>query len=167
MDGGARPGYRVSAMARDDVMCSLLVVFVIATASGCGRRPPNATPDGVVRELVDRMRRVQGDTGDAKLAFALLSRRTQANLEARAKRYSAASGKAITPEAMIVPWRFVTYFEPQRYAAQVLGNSARVEAIGPLASNRAEVACVFEDGGWRVDLPLPALRPLQARPGAH
>jgi len=133
--------------------------------AGCGRRSPTASAEGAVRELVERLHRVQGDPSDAKAAYALLSKRTQANLQARAKRYSDASGKPIAPEAMIVPWRFVSRFEPQRYAASVFETTARVDVTGPLAVDRAQLLCVLEDGAWRVDLPLPLLRPLQMRPG--
>jgi hypothetical protein len=134
--------------------------------TGCGRRAPNATPDGAVRELVERMRRLHGDPFDARAAYDLLSRHAQQNLAARAQRYSAASGKAIAPEAMLVPSRFLVRFEPQRFSAQVSGSYARVEVLGLLASDRAQVPCVFEEGAWRVDLGLPSLPPVQMRPGS-
>ncbi len=142
-----------------------LLTLALALA-GCGRRAPNATPDGAVRELVERMRRLRGDPGDAKAAYALLSKRAQQNLAARAQRYSAASGKTIAPEAMIVPSRFPPRFEPQRYSAQVWASFARVEVLGLLAGDHAQVDCVLEDGLWRVDLSLPSLPPVQMRPGS-
>jgi len=143
---------------------SLLSLAVLL--AGCGRRAPNATPDGAVRELVDRMRRLHGDPADSKAAYELLSKRTQQNLGARAQRYSAASGKTIAPDAMLVPSSFLVRFEPQRYSAQISGSYARVEVLGLLAGEGAQVPCVFEDGGWRVDLGLPPLPPLQMRPGS-
>lgn len=144
--------------------CTAILAAVLLI--GCGRRAPNATPDGAVRELVERMRRIQGDPAEAKAAYGLLSKRTQQNLVERAKRYSAASGKAITPEAMIAPSRFLLRFEPQRYAAQISGTLARVEVVGLLAGDRATLPCVFEEGSWRVDLTLPSLPPVQMRPGS-
>jgi predicted small lipoprotein YifL len=144
----------------------LLIVVGLVALAGCGRRAPSATPDGAVRELVERMRHINGDPGDARTAYALLSRRAKSNLTARAQRYSAASGKAIAPEAMIAPSRFLLRFEPQRYAAQISGAYARVDVVGLLASDRAQLACVLEDGAWRVDLGLPALPPVQMRPGS-
>jgi hypothetical protein len=134
--------------------------------AGCGRRAPNATPDGAVRELVERMRRMHGDPSDAKAAYELLSRRAQQNLTARAQRYSAASGKAMAPEGMLAPARFLVRFEPQRYAAEVSGTTARVTVLGLLSEERAQVPAVFEEGGWRVDLSLPPLPPVQMRPGS-
>jgi hypothetical protein len=144
----------------------LALVVAALALGGCGRRAPNATPDGAVRELVERMRRLHGDPTDAKAAYDLLSRHAQQNLAARAQRYSAASGKAIAPEAMLVPSRFLVRFEPQRFSAQVSGSHARVEVLGLLASDHAQVPCVFEDGAWRVDLGLPPLPPVQMRPGS-
>jgi hypothetical protein len=134
--------------------------------AGCGRRAPNATPDGAVRELVERLRRVHGDPGDAKAAFDLLSKHTQSNLASRAQRYSAASGKTIAPEAMIAPSRFLLHFEPQRYTARLAGGYALVEVTGLLASDHAQIPCVFEDEIWRVELALPPLPPVQMRPGS-
>jgi hypothetical protein len=141
----------------------LLGVFLALAA--CSRRPPNATAEGAVREMVERMRRVNGDPADAKAAFDLFSKRTQQNLAARAQRYSAASGKTIAPEAMIVPSRFLLRFEAQRYTAQVAGTHARVEVVGLLAHERAYVPCVFEEDGWRVDAVLPPLPSVKMRPG--
>jgi predicted small lipoprotein YifL len=142
------------------------VALVIVLLAGCGRKPPNATPDGAVRELVERLRQVNGDVPDAKAAFELLSKRAQDNLAARAQRYSAASGKTITPEAMIAPARFALRFEPQRFVPRVSGTSALVEIEGP-EHERADVPCLLEDGLWRVDLVLPPLPPVQQRPGTE
>ena len=146
--------------SRGVVLCLFLAI------AGCGRRAPNATPEGAVRELCERMRRMHGDPADAKAAYELLSKRARQNLTARARRYSDASGKAIAPEAMIAPARFFIRFEPQRYVAQVFEAYARVQVLGLQADQRAQVAAVFEDGAWHVDLALPALPPVQMRPGS-
>jgi hypothetical protein len=165
-----RPLERALALALALALVRLAAVVTIVAAlfmaaAGCSPRPPNATPEGAVRELVDRLRRVQGDPNDAKGVFVLLSKRAQANLAARAQRYSAASGKAITPEAMIVPSRFLLRFEPQSYTAQVAGQHALVNVVGLMPNERAQIPCVFEDNAWRVDLLLPPLPPVQMRPG--
>lgn len=149
-------------MSRQALVAAVAVTLAL---TGCGRRAPNMTPDGAVRELVERLRKVQGDPGDAKAAFDLLSKHTQSNLASRAQRYSAASGKTIAPEAMIAPSRFLLRFEPQRYTAQIAGSYALVDVTGLLASERAQIQCVFEDERWRVELPLPPLPPVQMRPG--
>jgi hypothetical protein len=143
---------------------AVLVTALSLLMAACSSRSPTATPEGVVREFVERMRRVQGDPTDAKAAFELLSKNAQANLKARAERYGAASGKAIAPEAMIVPSLFVLRFEPQRYRARISGTYALVEAQGLLPEERAQIPCVLEEDGWRLDLPMPPLPPIQTRP---
>jgi hypothetical protein len=156
----------VSATRASGYGALLLWAVALFALDGCGRRAPTTTPDGVVRELVERLQRVHGDPRDAHRAFELLSKRAQQNLGARAQRYSAASGKAIAPEAMLVPSRLLLRFEPQSYAAQVSGSHARVEVLGFSAADHAEIPCVFEDNGWRVDLALPPLPAVEMRPSS-
>ena len=148
------------------VFVALLALHACGASAGCGRRAPSATPEGAVRELIERLGRVHGDPADARAAFELLSKHSQANLGARAQRYSAASGKALTPEAMIAPSRFLLHFDPQRYTARVSGAYALVDVTGILPTDRAQIACVLEEDAWRVDLALPPLPPVQMRPGA-
>jgi hypothetical protein len=144
----------------------LAIGLLLALSLGaCSRKPPTATPEGSVHELVDRFRRWRGDPADAKAVHALLSSSTRDNLAARAKRYGAASGKTIAPEAMLVPSRFVLRFEPARYVAEVAGAFARVSVVGSRPEERAEIPCVFEESEWRVELALPALAPVDVRPG--
>jgi hypothetical protein len=163
----ARGGFMSIVGVRRRVALLLACGLTLALLGGCGRRPPNATPDGSVRELVERLRRLHGDPADAKAVYDLLSKRARENLAARAQRYSAATGKAIAPEAMIVPSRFQLRFEPQRYVAQIVGVHALVEVSGLLPGDRAEVPCIYEDVAWRVDLVLPPLPPVQKRPGSE
>ncbi|AUX40814.1 hypothetical protein SOCE26_022150 [Sorangium cellulosum] len=153
-----------SRLGRAAALVALSVAALVS--AGCSRRPPDGTPDGAVRELVARLRQLHGDPADAKAVFELLSRRARDNLASRAQRYSAATGKAIAPEAMITPSRFLLRFEPQRYAAQISGAHALVEVAGLLPGERVQVPCVYEDAGWRVELALPALPPVQKRPGS-
>ncbi|MBI4954492.1 MAG: hypothetical protein HY908_20880 [Myxococcales bacterium] len=129
----------------------------------CGRRRPNATPEGAVRELVEILQRYEGSTKDGTELFALLSAQTKKNLSARADRYGAATGKQITPAAMLVPARIRLRFEPQSYKAEISGDTARVSVLGASSADRAELACVLEDEHWRVELPLPDLAPMRSR----
>lgn len=143
---------------------AVLLMTLSLLVSACRSRSPSAAPESAVREFVERMRRVQGDPADAKAAFELLSKNAQANLKTRAERYGAASGKAITPEAMIVPSLFFLRFEPQRYRARISGTYALVEVQGLLPEERAQIQCVLEEEGWRLDLQMPPLPPIQTRP---
>jgi hypothetical protein len=155
-----------SAQSRLRAGAAVACLLAALAQGGCSRRPANATPDGAVRELVERLRLLHGDPLDAKAAFEMLSRRAKDNLATRAQRYSAATGKAIAPEAMITPSRFLLRFEPQRYVAQTVGVHALVEVAGLLPDEHAQVPCVYEDAAWRVDLALPSLPPVQKRPGS-
>jgi len=148
-------------------MKSRVLVLVAALLAACSPSPPNATPEGAVREFVEAMRRFHGDDLEAQKLFDLLSERARDNLRARATRYGAASGKQITPWAMLVPSRMTPYFIPQGYTAQVVGRYALVEVAGVDAGHRAQVPCVLEDGLWRLDLVLPELPALPHRPGSE
>lgn len=145
-------------------MRALALIFVVA-ALACDPAPPNATPEGAVRELVERMQGFGGSEDEAKALYDLLSERAKQNLQHRADRYSDASGRTIAPWAMITPVRLVPRFLPRAYASQIVGKYALVEVIGVAATQRAQVPCVREDEAWRVDLVLPELPPLESRPG--
>jgi hypothetical protein len=67
---------------------------------------------------------------------------------------------------MLAPSRFLIRFEPQRYTAKIAGAYALVDVTGLLDGERAQIACVFEDEAWRVELALPPLAPVQLRPGS-
>lgn len=143
-----------------------LGLAALLTIAGCAADAPGETPEGVTRELVERLLRLRGAPEDSARAFELLSTKARDNLAERARRYTDACGKQIAPAAMIAPSRFLLRFEPQAYEARIVGAHALVEMKGPLPSQRAEVPCVFEDGTWRVDLELPLLPPVQSRPRA-
>ena len=141
-----------------------IALLVLLVGAGCGRKPPNATPEGAVRELVERIRRTGTDSVSAKAAYDLLAKSTQANLNERAERYSNASGKHIAPEAMIAPASFIERFEAHELRAEIVGAHARVVASGLLPGEHAEIPCIYEEGGWRVQIELPPLPPVDIRP---
>jgi hypothetical protein len=150
---------RIEAAARRWLAPALLSALLVA----CTPEPANSQPDGAVREFIESMRAFNGRESDAKRLYAMLSKRAKSNLQARAQRYGAASGKTISPSAMLVPARVTPTFEPQRYSANIVGRYAMVEVLGVAAGERAKIPCVFEDGAWRVDLVLPELPPLRRR----
>lgn len=163
---------RTAAMAGSSRIFSLagwpiLALAALATLAGCNRKPPDATPEGVVREFLERMERVHGDPKDARAVFDLLSASAQTNLSDRARRASAAFGKRIGPEQMITPSHYFPRFHPRQWGTQIQGRRAAVELIGlDTASEHARIPCVFEDGRWKIDLALPPLPPVERRPGA-
>lgn len=132
---------------------------------GCEAERLDATPEGAARALVEQLSRLDGSEKEAKAAYELLSQRTRENLEARAARYSAASGKHIEPEMMIAPQSFVPRFEVRSYETIPSGPGfATVRAHGVSEGEVAELHCVREDGGWRVEIDLPPLAPVVVRP---
>ena len=143
----------------------VLALVVMGATLGCEPAPPSATPDGAVREFVERVNAFHGREEDAQALYELLSDRAKANLQTRADRYGAASGRKIAPWAMLVPSRTILRFSPQLYQAQVVGKYALVDVVGVSPEAHAQVPCVLEEGRWRVDLVLPELPPIEHRPG--
>lgn len=139
-------------------------VLAAALSLGCRDKPPNATPEGAVRELVRELAELDGEAGSGERAFALLSEETRENLELRAARYSAASGKHIPPHRMLAPASFNQRFEAERFEAEIRGSQAFVKVYGVLEDDFATIPCVFEDGLWRVHVELPPLPPVVIRP---
>jgi hypothetical protein len=136
-------------------------------ASSCARKAPDLTPDGAVRDLLDRIDRIESDPSEARAAFELLSSRAKVNLVERARRASATSGRDVPPEEMLAPGRFSLRFEPRKMHAHIAENHAVVDVVGiDPETDRAEVPCVLEDGRWRVDIQLPPLTPVEKRPEA-
>jgi len=146
----------------------VVLLPLAASLAACGRKPFDATPEGVTREFFERMERVHGDPKDARAAFDLLSRSAQTNLSDRARRASAATGKRMGPEQMIAPSHYYPRFAPRQWATRSAGDRAVVDVIGlDTDSERAAIPCVLEDGRWRIDLGLPALPPIERRPGSE
>jgi hypothetical protein len=148
---------------------SARALFAVSAAAwgGCSRSPPDASPEGAVRELLDRIDRIESNPAEARVVYDLLSSRTRANLVERAHRASTTSGREIPPEQMLAPGRFSLRFEPRQMHARLLRDRAIVDVIGiDPVTDHAEVPCVLEQGRWRIEIPLPPLAPAERRPDA-
>jgi hypothetical protein len=145
---------------------STLAFALLLSLANCTRKPADLTPDGAVRELLDRIDRTEADPAEAHAVYELLSSRTKANLIERARRASTTSGREVPPEEMLAPGRFSLRFEPRgKMHVRVADDRAVVDVIGiDPEADRAEVPCVLEDGRWRIEIPLPALTPMERRP---
>ena len=142
----------------------LLVAIALAQfVTACREPKPNETPEGAVRALVEHLRQLDGSNDQAEKALDLLSAETKANLQLRADRYSAASGKHIPAFRMLAPASFREAFEAEKIEAEIRGNQAMVHVHGLLERDDALIQCVYEEGGWRVHIPLPALPPVVVR----
>jgi hypothetical protein len=140
-------------------------VLALAVASSCARKAPDATPEGAVRELLDRIDRSEADPAETHAVYELLSSHTKANLIERARRASTTSGREVPPEEMLAPGRFSLRFEPRKMLTRVADDRAVVDVLGiDPETDRAEVPCVLEDGRWRIEIPLPSLAPMDRRP---
>jgi hypothetical protein len=142
---------------------ALAAALFCASLSGCARQASDDTPERAVQEFVDRMQRVHGDSSKSKAAYELLAAPARANLEERAKRASAASGRTVTPAEMLAPSRFFLSFQPRSWNTERGTDWAVVTAEGESPSQRKQIRCVREQGHWKVVLDLPELPPLERR----
>lgn len=142
----------------------LVATAVVPVSFACRTRPMNESPERVVEEFIDRMRRVHGDRKSARAAFDLLWSEARENLTERAKRASALVGQKVAPEEMLAPSRFSLQFEPKHYTSQTQGGWAEVTVTGEAPeSQRRSVTLVRENNQWRIVLKLPPLPPIRRR----
>jgi hypothetical protein len=140
------------------------LALLTAALLSCSRPPPDATPEGVLREWIDRMNAQVTDPHEGPAAYALLSRATHAELEKRAERASLIEGHHASGYDMLASGRFALRFAPTHFATTIAGDSATVLVTGSEPTERATVRCVKEGAVWRVDLALPELTELPHRP---
>jgi hypothetical protein len=141
----------------------LLAALCLGSVTGCARQASDDTPERAVQEFIERMQRVHGDVAKSKAAFELLAAPARANLEERAKRASATSGRSVNPEEMLVPSRFYLGFQPRSWSTERGSDWAVVTAEGDSPNERKQIPCVREQGRWKVMLELPELPPLERR----
>lgn len=142
---------------------TLLATLALLFTAACEAAPVDALPETVVREFVERMRRVHGDPVAAHAAYDLLWREGKTNLIERAKRATAVMGRTVAPADMLAPSRFSLNFRPKSYRARVQGKWAIVTVTGEVAGQLREIKSTREADGWRVALELPPLSPIQKR----
>jgi len=130
---------------------------------GCARQASDETPERIVQDFIELMQRVHGDASKSKAAFELLAAPARANLEERAKRASAASGRSVTPEEMLAPSRFYLSFQPRTWTSERGPDWAIVTAEGDSPNQRKQIRCVREQGRWKVVVDLPELPALERR----
>lgn len=131
---------------------------VLGTCFGCREQSVDSDPARVVEAFVDRMRAVHGQVENGTQALELLAHDARKNVEERAERASAATGRPVEPGEMLAPSRFSLAFEPVEYRAETRGRFSRVTILGANpAVERVQVQCEHEAEGWRVMLDLPPL----------
>jgi hypothetical protein len=144
------------------VVRRLFALLVLVAA--CTHPSADSTPDGAVRQWLDRMEASSDDPHAIREAYDLLGPKARATLEERAKRTSQLQGRRFEPWQMLAAGRFGMRFRPKSMKALVADNHATVQIFGDEPdSERASVPCVFEGAAWRVEPELPPMFTLPPR----
>jgi hypothetical protein len=121
----------------------------------CSRGAPDASPDGAVRQWLEKMESGEGDVREMRDAYQLLGPKARANLKERAERASKGQGRRFEPHEMLAEGRFGLKFRPKAMSTKIEGDDAWVEVRGEGPEERATVRCTREAGAWRVEPELP------------
>lgn len=137
-----------------------VVTLLFACLVGCGRAGSPDSPAAVVEQFLKVMERSGQDESALLEAYELLDQGAQRALTTRATRARSLSGQAFEPWQMLAQARFRLRFEPARggMREKIDGERAVVVVSGARDNERAEVPLVREQGRWRIQLSLPAMR---------
>ena len=142
---------------------ALVVVIACASALGCSRPAPDATPDGALRTWLEKMEAAEDDPAEMRSAYELFGPRAKKDLAERAERAGRAEGRKVQPWEVLAEGRFGLKFRPQRMTVTIdpkTPNEAVVAVLG--ADPNVERALVHCD---REPLdPEAARRPRRAEP---
>lgn len=126
------------------VMRALLVVCLVGL-SAC-RREPASSPEGVYRGFVDALQK-----GNARKAWAALSRPTQAKVEARSKLIVEASKGTVRDEPQLLLFQG-SRPGPIEEIAQVRGDETSAVLQVKSGGGTREVKLLKDSGRWVIDL---------------
>lgn len=139
-----------------------LIFLALAGVAGCERQEAPPGPADVLMKFVSKMRQVHGKPEDGDQVVELLWKPARENLEERARRASALSGRELSPGELVVPSWFALHLPVERAEARVDGEWAEVTAFGPAGAS-VQARCIREEGEWKVALELPPLAPIRMR----
>ncbi len=134
---------------------ALAVVLLLVS---CGRKPPDATPEGAVDRFLQACEEAPHDPTAAARAYALLAPPARKSLEARAQRATAVMGRPMSPEQMLVPGFTPIRFEISKTTTTLDadGAHATVEVFGPdPTTQHAKIPVEREGDAWRVAIAFP------------
>lgn len=151
MTGGARRGGVFGAG-----------VVVLGVLLGCREERRQDGPGDAALQLVATLRQVHGDPAVGQRAVGLLARAARENLEERARRASALSGRTVLPGEMLVPSFFSMHLNPVSHEERIEGDRAEVTFVAR-DGRRSVVRLVREETRWVVALELPPLSPIRQR----
>ncbi len=130
--------------------------------SSCQQESAPKGPDVVLRSFVNTMRQVHGSKESADSAYEMMWEPARENLQERARRASALSGRKLSPGEMIVPSWFALYLVPESTDVRIDGEWAEVKILGTDGASTV-ARCKLEEGGWKVALELPSLSAIRQR----
>jgi hypothetical protein len=139
-------------------MRAVVVALACALAAGCSHTPPDATPEGALRQFLDDMEAASEDSSTMRSAYDLLGPAARTNLQERARRTSQLQGRQVAPWEMLAAGRFGLAFRPDPKSIRPVrvGDRATVEVFGAdPSSEHASIVCVQEAGGWRIEPGFP------------
>lgn len=138
------------------------LVGVSASWVGCDPQSEPKGPARVAQDFVTTMKQVHGDQRQAEAAFEMLWEPARKNLQERARRASALSGRELHPGELIVPSWFALHIDPRRVEEQVEEPWAHVVFFDD-EGHSSTARLVLEQGDWKVALVLPPLSPIRKR----
>lgn len=140
----------------------LVGLFGVFFLSGCREKSKPPGPGDVVAAFISAMSRTHGTPEAGERVVELLWEPARDNLQERAARASALSGRELLPGELIVPSWFSLHLVPERYEARAEGDWAEVTVVGTNGA-RVQTRCRREEGQWKVALELPPLPPIRQR----
>lgn len=135
---------------------------LMPTTGACTPEPAREEPFDVIREFVDTLQKAHGNPSVSAHAYSLLWERARSNLDERARRASALSGRSIQPGEMIAPSWF-TLRTPLNAPAETRVEGDWAEVLLQDAEP-ARIRLVREASHWRLALELPEPPPIRQRP---
>jgi hypothetical protein len=133
---------------------------------GCEQEQSPPGPKEVVLDFIVAMRSVHGGPESGVRVVKLLWEPARDNLQERARRASALSGRELNPAEMIAPSWFALRLVPEETQERLDGRWAEVLLLGA-SGERALARCVMEGEDWKVALELPPLAPIRQRDTAR
>jgi hypothetical protein len=131
------------------------VVALHLSTVGCSHPPPDATPEGALREFLDEMDDSEQPAA-LRRAYDLLGPVAKANLATRAHATSELQARQVQPWDMIAPGLFGLAFRPKAMHASIVGDRATVDVIGEdPQTEHAAVTCVHVGRAWRIEPGFP------------
>lgn len=154
--------YTGATMKAPRIGWSLAALGCVLWLSGCREKQKAPGPDDVVANFVSAMSRAHGAPESGQRVVELLWEPARENLEERAERASALSGRELEAGELIAPSWFSLHVVPEKYESRIEGQWAEVTVIGT-RGERVKTRCRKEDGEWKVALELPPLPPIRER----